>query len=163
MSDPLWPHGLLHARPPCPSPTPGVYSNSCPLSHWCHPTTSSTVVHFSSHLHSFPAPGSFPMSQLLTSGGQSIGVSASTSVLPMNIQDRFPLNRRRFKGMAPLTGGSSGSGDQWWDSGYFKSMSSLPLLGGLATWEKNARAAPGVLVSTWKERAVCSVRFLGSR
>ena len=87
----LWLHGLQHARPPCPSPTPGIYSNSCPLSLWCHPTISSSVVPFSSHLQSFPAPGSFQMSQFFTSGGQSIRVSASASVLPMNIQDWFPL------------------------------------------------------------------------
>ena len=89
MSDCLGPHGLQHARLSCPSPTPGAYSNSCPLNWWCHPTTSSSVIHFSSHLQSFPASGSFPMSQLLASGGQRIGVSAS--VLPMNIQDWFPL------------------------------------------------------------------------
>ena len=83
----LWPHGLQHARPPCPSPTPGVYSNSCPLSWWCHPTISSSVIPFSSHLQSFPASGPFPMSQFFASGGQSIGVSASVSVLPVNIQD----------------------------------------------------------------------------
>ena len=87
VSDCLWPHGLQHARPPCPLPTPGVYSNSCPLSQWCHPTISSSVVPFSSHLQSFPASGSFQMSQFFISGGQSIGVSASASVLPMNIQD----------------------------------------------------------------------------
>ena len=87
----LRPHGPQHARPPCPSPTPRVYSNSCPLSQWCHPTISSSVVSFSSRLQSFPASGSFQMSQLFTSGGQSIGVSASTSVFPMNIQDWFPL------------------------------------------------------------------------
>ena len=87
----LRPHGLQHARPPCPSPTPGVYSNSCPLSWWCHPTISSSVVPFSSCLQSFPASGSFLMSWFFTSGGQSIGVSASASVLPMNIQDWFPL------------------------------------------------------------------------
>ena len=91
MSDSLWHHGLQHAKFPCPSPTPGVYSNSCPLSRWCHPTISSSVVPFSFCLQSFPASGSFPMSQLFASGGQSIGVSASTSVLPMNIQDWFPL------------------------------------------------------------------------
>ena len=84
-------HGLQHGRPPCPSPTPGVYSNSCPLSQWCHPTISSSVVPFSSCLQSFPASGSFQMSQLFASGGQSIGVSASASVLPMNIPDWFPL------------------------------------------------------------------------
>ena len=91
VSDSLHTHGLQHARPPCPSPTPGVYSNSCPLSPWCHPTISSSVVPFSSCLQSFPASGSFQMSQFFASGGQSIGVSASASVLPMYIQDWFPL------------------------------------------------------------------------
>ena len=91
VSDSLWPHELQHARPPCPLPTPRVHSNSCPLSRWCYPTISSSVVRFSSHLQSFPALGSFPMSQFFTSDGQSIGVSASASVLPMNIQDWFPL------------------------------------------------------------------------
>ena len=89
MSDSVRPHGLQHARPTCPSPTPWAYS--CPLSRWCHPTVSSSVIPFSSHLQSFPASGSFPLSQFFASGGQSIGVSASVSVLPMNIQDWFPL------------------------------------------------------------------------
>ena len=84
------PHGVQHARPPCLSPTLGVYPNSCPLSQWCHLTISSSVIPFS-HLQSFPASGSFPMGQLFVSGGQSIGISASASVLPMNIQDWFPL------------------------------------------------------------------------
>ena len=87
VSDSLRPHGLQHARLPCLSPTPGACSNSCPSSQCCHPTISSSVVHFSSCLPSFPASGSFPMSQLFASGGQRIGVSASASVLPMNIQD----------------------------------------------------------------------------
>ena len=91
VSDSLWPHESQHAGPPCPSPTPGVYSNSCPLSWWCHPAIPSSVVPFSSCPQSFPASGSFPMSQLFTSGGQSIGVSASASVLPMNTQDWSPL------------------------------------------------------------------------
>ena len=92
MSDSLWPHGLQHARLPCPSPTPRAYSNSCPSSRWCHPTISSSVIPFSFRLQSFPASGSFQMSQFFfTSGGQSIGVSALASVLPMNIQDWFPL------------------------------------------------------------------------
>ena len=91
MSDSLWPHGLQHTRLPCPSPTPRVYSNSCPLSWRCHPAISSSVIPFSSHLQSFPASGSFPISQFFTSHGQSIGVSASASVLPMNIQDWFSL------------------------------------------------------------------------
>ena len=91
VSNSLRPQGLQHARPPCPSPTPGVDWNSCPLSGWCHPTISSSVVLFSSCFQSFPASGSFPISQLFASGGQIIGVSASASVLPMNIQDWFPL------------------------------------------------------------------------
>ena len=85
------PHGLQHTRPLCPSPTPGAYSNSCPLSRWCHPTISSSVVPFSSCLQSFPASGSFQMSQLFESSGQNIRASASSTVLPMNIQDWFPL------------------------------------------------------------------------
>ena len=90
MPDSLWSHGLQHTRLPCPLPTPGAYSNSCPL-HWsCHTTVSSSVVPFSSCLQSFPASGSFPISQFFASGGQSIGVSASASVLPMNTQDLFP-------------------------------------------------------------------------
>ena len=90
MSNSLWHYGLQHARPPCPSPTPGVYSNSCPLGRWCHPTISSSVIPFSSCLQSFPASGSFQMSQVFPSDGQSIGVSASASVLPMNNQDWSP-------------------------------------------------------------------------
>ena len=91
VSNSLQPHGLQHTRPPCPSPTPGAYSNSCTLSWWCHPVISSCVVPFSSCLQSFPASGSFPMSQLFASSGQGIGVSASALVLPTNIQDWFPL------------------------------------------------------------------------
>ena len=91
VSDFLWPRGMQHSRPPCLSPTPGVYSNPCPLSRWCHPTISSSVVPFSSCLQSFPASGSFQISQFFASGGQSIGVPASAPVLPMNSQDSFPL------------------------------------------------------------------------
>ena len=91
VSDSLRPHEPQHARPPCPSPTPRVHPDPCPSSRWCHPTISSSVVPFSSRLQSFPVSGSFPMSQLFTSGGQSIGVSASASVLPMNTQDWSPL------------------------------------------------------------------------
>ena len=87
----LQPHELQHARPPCPSPTPGVHPNTCPLSWWCHPTISSSVIPFSSCPQSFPASWSFQMSQLFASGSQNIGVSASTSVLPMNTQDWSPL------------------------------------------------------------------------
>ena len=91
MSDSLWPHGLHHSKPPCPSLTPGVYSDSRPLSLLCHPTISSSFIPFSSHLQSFPASGSLQMSQFFTSGGQSIGVSAAASVFPLNIQDWYPL------------------------------------------------------------------------
>ena len=87
VSHSLWPHGLQRARPPCSLPTPGVYSGSCPLSRWCHLTISSSVIPFPSCPPSFPASGSFPVSQFFASGGQSIGVSASVSVLPVNIQD----------------------------------------------------------------------------
>ena len=97
VSDSLRPHGLQHARPPCPSPTPGACSDSCPLSQWCHPTISSSVVPFC--LQSFPASRSFPMSRLFTSSDQSIGASASASVLPMNIQGWFPLG---FTGLISL-------------------------------------------------------------
>ena len=92
VSDSLWCRGLQRARLPCPSLSPGACSNSCPLSWWCHPTISSSVVPFSSCFQLFPASGSFLMSWLFTSGRQSIGVSASASVLPMNIQDWFPLH-----------------------------------------------------------------------
>ena len=91
MSHSLWPHGLQHATLPCPLPTPGVYTNPYPLSRWCHPIISSSVIPFSSCSHFFSASGSFPMSQVFASGGQNIGVSASISVLPMNTQDLSPL------------------------------------------------------------------------
>ena len=91
MSDSLRPRGLQHARPPCPSPTPGVYPNSCPSSQWCHLTISSSVIPFSSCLQSFPVSGAFPVSQFFSSGGQNIGASVYASVLPMTIQDWLPL------------------------------------------------------------------------
>ena len=91
VSDSLRPHELQHARPPCPSPCPGVHPNSCPLSWWCQPAISSSVIPFSSCLQSLPASESFPMSQLFTWGGQNTGVSALTSVLPKNTQDWYPL------------------------------------------------------------------------
>ena len=91
MSNSLRPHGLQHARLPCPSPTPGVHSDLHPLSQWCHPTISFSVIPFSSSLQTFPGSRSFPMNWLFTSCGQNIGVSSSASVLPMNIQDWFPL------------------------------------------------------------------------
>ena len=91
MSDSLWLYGLQHTSLPCPSPSPGACSNSCPLSQWCHPNISSSVIPFSSCLQSFPASGSFLMNRVFVSGGQSIGVSVSVSVFSMNIQDWFPL------------------------------------------------------------------------
>ena len=105
VSNSMWPHEPQHARPPCPSPTPWVHPNPCPLSWWCHPTISSSVVPFSSCAQSFPALGTFQMSQLFASGGQSIGVSSSTSVLPMNTQDWYPLGwtgwiALQFKGLS---------------------------------------------------------------
>ena len=99
MSDSLWPHEPQHTRPPCPSPVPRVHPNSCPLSRWYHPSISSSVVPFSSCPQLFPASGSFQMSELFTSDGQNIGVSASTSVLPMNTQDWCPLG---WTGWIPL-------------------------------------------------------------
>ena len=114
----LWPHGLHHARPPCPSPTPRVYSNSSPLSQWCHPPSHPLSVPFSSHLQSFPELGSFQMSQLFTSRGQSIGVSASASVLPMNIQDWSPLGwtgwvSLQYKGLSRVFSNSSKGSILW--------------------------------------------------
>ena len=105
VSDSLWPHGLQHARPPRPSPTPGVDWNSCPWGRWCHPAISSSAAPFSFCSPSFPASGSFPVSQFLASGGQSTGASASATVLPMNIQDWFPLRLTglislQFKGLS---------------------------------------------------------------
>ena len=96
VSDSLRLHGLQHDRPPCPSPTPGACPNSCPLSQWCHPTISSSVIPFSSHLQSFPASGSFLTSQFFPSGRQSIGTSTSASVILMNIQGWFPLQLTGF-------------------------------------------------------------------
>ena len=112
MSNSLQPHGPQHAMPPCPSSTPRVYSNSDSLSLWCHPTISSSVIPFSSHFQSFPESGYFQMSQLVKSGGQSIGFSASTSLLPMNIQDWFPSGwtgwvSLLFKGLSSLQHHSS--------------------------------------------------------
>ena len=98
VSDSLWPHESQHARPPCPSPIPGVHSNSCPSSQWCHPAISSSVVPFSSCSQSLLASGSFPMSQLFAWGGQSIEVSALASVLPKNTQDWSPLEWRDRRG-----------------------------------------------------------------
>ena len=122
MSDSLRLHGLQHARLPCPSPNLRAYSNSCPLTWWCHPTILSFVIPFSSCLQSFPASGCFPISQLLVSGGQSIGASASASVLPMNVQGWFPL---RLTGLISLL--SKGLSKEFSLALQFKSISSLVL------------------------------------
>ena len=126
-------HGLQHARLPCPSPTPRGYSNSSPSSWWWHPTISPSVVPFSSHLQSFPASGSFPMSQFFASGGQSIGVSASASVLPMNIQDWFPLVLTGFSTCSPKDTQESSPTPQFkasilWHSAFFMIQLSHPCM-----------------------------------
>ena len=114
VSDSLQPHGLQHARLPCPSSTPRAYSNSCPWSWWCHPTISSSVVPFSSCFQSFPASGSFHMSLFFASGGQSFAVSALASVLPMNIQDWFPLGWTGWILKSLLQHHSSKASILWW-------------------------------------------------
>ena len=124
-SNSLQPQGLQHASLPCPSPAPGAYSHSCPLSRWCHPTISSSVIPFSSCLQSFPALMSFQTSQFFASGGQSIGVSASASVLPKNIQDLFPLGIEWFDLLAvqgtlkSLLQHHSSKASVLWCSGFF--------------------------------------------
>ena len=143
MSDSLRPHEPQHARPPCPSPTPRVYPNSCPLSRWCHPTFSSSLIPFSSCPQFFPTSESFQMSQLFASGGQSIRVSASTSVLLMNTQDWFSLGWTSWislesKGLSRV-----------FSTPPFKSINSLalslpysPTLTSIHTWAKNPRVIP---------------------
>ena len=121
MSNSLLSHGLQNARLPCPSFSPRACSNSCPLGWWCHPTISSSVVPFSSCLQSFPASGSFLMSRLFSSGGQSIGASASASVLPMNIQNWFPLGLTGLISLHSMYSQESSPTPQ------FKSISSLAL------------------------------------
>ena len=132
MSD-LGSQGLQHPRLPCPSPTPRACSSSCPLSRWCHPTISSSALLFSSCLQSFPASGSFPMSQFFTSGGQSIGVSALASVLPMNIQDWFPLEwigwiSLQSKGLKSLLQHHSSKASILWCSAFFIVQLSHPYM-----------------------------------
>ena len=124
VSDSLQPHESQHARPPCPSPTPGVHPNSCPLSRWCHPSISSSVVPFSSCPQSLPASGSFPMIQLFAWGGQSIGVSALASVLPMNTQDWSHLGwtgwiSLQSKGLSSLLQHHSSKASILWCSAFF--------------------------------------------
>ena len=124
MSNSLLLHGLQHARLPCPSPSPGAYANSCPLSRWCHPTISSSVVPFSSCLRSFPASGSFLMSWPFASGDQSIGASVSASILPMNIQDWFPLGLTdlislQSKGLSRIFSNTTVQRHQFFNSVFF--------------------------------------------
>ena len=131
ISDSLWPYGLQHAKPPSPSPIPGTCSNSHPLNPWCHPNISSSVVSFSSCFQSFPASGSFPVSQFFISGGQSIGVLASASVLPMNIQDWFPLGLTGWislqsKGLKSLLQHHSSEASVLWHSAVFMVQLSHP-------------------------------------
>ena len=121
VSDSLWPHEPQHARPPCPSPTPRVHPNPCPSSRWCYPTISSSVIPFPPCPQSFPVSGSFQISQLFTSGGQSVGVAASTSVLPMNTQDWFPL---KWTGWISL---QSGDSQEFSPTPHFKSINSSVL------------------------------------
>ena len=133
MSNSLWPHGLQHTRLPCPASIPRVYSNSCPLSRWCNPTIASSVVPFTSQLPSFPASGSFPMSWLFSSGGQSIGVTASASVLPMNIQDWFSLGwtgwiSLQSKGLSSLLQHHSSKASILWWSPFFIVQLSHPYM-----------------------------------
>ena len=130
VSSSLRPYGLQHTRPPCPSPTPRARSNSCSSSWWCHPTISFSVIPFS-HLQSFPASGSFPMSQLFASGGQSIGASASASVLPINIQDWFPLGWTgliswQSKGLSRVFSNTSSKASILWCSAFFMVQLSHP-------------------------------------
>ena len=147
MSSFLQPHEPQHTRPPCPSPNPGVYSNPCPLSQWCHPTISSPVIPFSSCLQSFPASGSLQMSQLFASGGQSIGVSASTSVLPVNTQDWFPLGwtgwtSLQSKGLSRVFSNTTVQKLALWVS---KSFSLETFHRGIAEWSK----AEGITRRLW--------------
>ena len=133
MSDSLRPLGLQQARPPCPSPTPGVYSNSCPLSQQCYPTISSSVIPFSSCLQSFPASGYFQMSQFFASGSKNIGVSASTSVLPMNTQDWSPLGwagwiSLQSKGLSRVFSNTKVQKHQLWRSAFFMVQLSHPYM-----------------------------------
>ena len=130
----LWPHGLQHTRLPCPSPTPGACSNSCPSSEWCHPTISSSVTSFSSCPQSFPASGSFPMCWLFASGGQNIGVSASTSVLPMNIKGWLPLGLTGLISLHPKGLSRVFSSNPVWKHQFFSAHPSLWSSSHIHTW-----------------------------
>ena len=143
VADSLGPQGLQDTRPPCPWPILGAYSNSCPSSRWCHPTISSSVVPFSSCLQSFPASGSFQMSQFFPSGGQSIGVSASASVLPMNIQDWFPLGLTGWisllsKGLSRVFSNSTVQKHQFFGAQFFFFFLNLTLISIHDYWKNHS-------------------------
>ena len=150
VSDSLQPHELQHARPPCPSPTPGIYPNSCPLSQRCHPTISSSAVLFSSCPQSFPASGSFQMSQLFASGGQSIGVWASTSVLPMNTQDPSPLGwtgwiSLQSKGLSRVFSNTTVQKHQFFGT----QLTTQKIFDGNSYYVKQSATSMPYLVSSW--------------
>ena len=152
MFDSLWPHGPQHARLPCPSPTPGAYSNSCPSSQWCQPTVSYSVIPFSSCLQSFPESGSFQMCQFLASGGQSIGVSASASVLPVNVQDWFPLGLTdlislQSKGLPRVFSNHSSKASILWCSAFLRVQLSHPYMTTGKTVALTRRTFVGKIIS----------------
>ena len=149
VSDSLRPHESQHARPPCPSPTPRVYSNSCPSSQWCHPAISSSVVPFSSCPQSLPESGSFPMSRLFSWGGQSIGVSASASVLPMNTQDWTPLGGTGWislqsKGLSRVFSNTTVQKHQFFGA-QLSSQSNSHILWWIVRWQKGVVKSPDCL------------------
>ena len=155
VSDSLWPHGLQHNRLPCPSSTPGACSNSCPSSQWCHPTISSSVVPFSSCLQSFPASGSFPVSQkawFFASGGQSIGASASASVLPMRFQVWFPLGLTGLilvsKGLSRVFSGTTIQKHQ-----FFGAQPSLWSNSHISTWLVERQILRNICLYCWQSDA----------
>ena len=154
----LWPHGLQHTRLPCPSLSPGVCSNSCPLSQWCYLTISFSAALFSSCPQSFPASGSFPMIWLFTSGGQNIGASASTSVLLMNIQDWFPLGLTglitlQSKGLSRVF-----SSTRVWKYQFFGTQSSLWSSSHIHTWKWKSLSCVQLVASPW---TIQSMEFSG--
>ena len=150
VSDSLQHHGLQHARPPCPSAIPQACSNSCPWSQWCHPTIASSVIPFSSCLQSFPASGSFPRSQFFASGGQSIGVSASASVLPMNIQAWSPLGwtgwiSLQCKGLSRVLQHHNSKASILWHSAFFTVQLSHPCMTTGETIDLTRRTFVGIV------------------
>ena len=150
MSNSLQPHGIQQARLPCSSPNPGAYSNSCPLAQWCHPTISSSVVPFFSRLQSFPASGSFQISQFFTSGGQSIGASASASVLPVNIQDWFSLGWIGLISLLPKGLSRVFSSTTIWKHQFFSAQPSLRSSSHLyVTTGKNIAVIIRTLLANW--------------